>query len=241
MGGLAFLGIHGRDDGFISIASQNLYAPEHNVRRYISFSSIELHGLSGMTTSGFGCTDGVCRSARARRKSSAFGQYFIKNFFPSSVSSGRFRESMSSSAAFHVSNARRIASSSRSSVGGVFLSSGALEDGVFSFGNRGQCTASGAPRILHSGEMAEWSKARDSKSRNPQKGFEGSNPSLSAIRLAPHLCEGAGLAHGRHASRSGHSSSKKTPTHLISRSSGNDSGSTPVLRSGSIHGSPSFP
>ncbi len=31
--------------------------------------------------------------------------------------------------------------------------------------------------------MAEWSKARDSKSRNPQKGFEGSNPSLSAIRL----------------------------------------------------------
>ncbi len=29
--------------------------------------------------------------------------------------------------------------------------------------------------------MAEWSKARDSKSRNPLKGFEGSNPSLSAM------------------------------------------------------------
>ncbi len=29
--------------------------------------------------------------------------------------------------------------------------------------------------------MAEWSKARDSKSRRPQKGLEGSNPSLSAI------------------------------------------------------------
>ncbi len=38
--------------------------------------------------------------------------------------------------------------------------------------------------LLHSpahGEMAEWPKARDSKSRKPQKGFEGSNPSLSAI------------------------------------------------------------
>ena len=33
---------------------------------------------------------------------------------------------------------------------------------------------------IPSGEMAEWSKARDSKSRNPLKGFEGSNPSLSA-------------------------------------------------------------
>jgi hypothetical protein len=33
--------------------------------------------------------------------------------------------------------------------------------------------------------MAEWSKARDSKSRKPQKGFEGSNPSLSAIQLRP--------------------------------------------------------
>ena len=33
---------------------------------------------------------------------------------------------------------------------------------------------------IHYGEMAEWSKARDSKSRNPHKGFEGSNPSLSA-------------------------------------------------------------
>lgn len=28
--------------------------------------------------------------------------------------------------------------------------------------------------------MAEWSKARDSKSRNPHKGFEGSNPSPTA-------------------------------------------------------------
>ena len=28
--------------------------------------------------------------------------------------------------------------------------------------------------------MAEWSKALDSKSSNPHKGFEGSNPSLSA-------------------------------------------------------------
>ena len=35
-------------------------------------------------------------------------------------------------------------------------------------------------RYTARGEMAEWSKARDSKSRNPQKGFEGSNPSLSA-------------------------------------------------------------
>src|SRR3989338_8466825 len=35
--------------------------------------------------------------------------------------------------------------------------------------------------ILANGEIAEWSKARDSKSRNPHKGFEGSNPSLSAI------------------------------------------------------------
>jgi hypothetical protein len=34
------------------------------------------------------------------------------------------------------------------------------------------------------GEMAEWSKARDSKSRNPLKGFEGSNPSLSATYRA---------------------------------------------------------
>ena len=33
--------------------------------------------------------------------------------------------------------------------------------------------------------MAEWSKARDSKSRNPQKGFEGSNPSLSAMYQSP--------------------------------------------------------
>ena len=33
--------------------------------------------------------------------------------------------------------------------------------------------------------MAEWSKARDSKSRRPQKGLEGSNTSLSAIRLGP--------------------------------------------------------
>ena len=31
--------------------------------------------------------------------------------------------------------------------------------------------------------MAEWSKARDSKSRRPQKGLEGSNPSLSAIEI----------------------------------------------------------
>ncbi len=31
------------------------------------------------------------------------------------------------------------------------------------------------------GEVAEWPKARDSKSRRPQKGLEGSNPSLSAI------------------------------------------------------------
>ena len=31
------------------------------------------------------------------------------------------------------------------------------------------------------GEMAEWSKAHDSKSCNPHKGFEGSNPSLSAM------------------------------------------------------------
>ena len=33
------------------------------------------------------------------------------------------------------------------------------------------------------GGMAEWSKARDSKSRKPQKGFEGSNPSPTAILL----------------------------------------------------------
>ena len=33
------------------------------------------------------------------------------------------------------------------------------------------------------GGMAEWSKALDSKSSNPQKGFEGSNPSPTAIRL----------------------------------------------------------
>lgn len=32
------------------------------------------------------------------------------------------------------------------------------------------------------GEMAEWTKARDSKSRIPQ-GVGGSNPSLSAIRV----------------------------------------------------------
>ena len=32
--------------------------------------------------------------------------------------------------------------------------------------------------------MAEWSKARDSKSRNPQKGFEGSNPSPTAMKYA---------------------------------------------------------
>ncbi len=32
--------------------------------------------------------------------------------------------------------------------------------------------------------MAEWSKARDSKSRMPLKGIEGSNPSLSATSLA---------------------------------------------------------
>ncbi len=31
------------------------------------------------------------------------------------------------------------------------------------------------------GEMAEWSKAHDSKSCRPLKGLEGSNPSLSAI------------------------------------------------------------
>ena len=37
---------------------------------------------------------------------------------------------------------------------------------------------------LTEGEMAEWSKARDSKSRRPQKGLEGSNPSLSATSLA---------------------------------------------------------
>ncbi len=37
--------------------------------------------------------------------------------------------------------------------------------------------------------MAEWSKARDSKSRNPQKGFEGSNPSLSAIPREPTLID----------------------------------------------------
>ncbi len=30
------------------------------------------------------------------------------------------------------------------------------------------------------GEMAEWSKAHDSKSCRPPKGLEGSNPSLSA-------------------------------------------------------------
>ena len=33
---------------------------------------------------------------------------------------------------------------------------------------------------LPAGEVAEWSKARDSKSRRPPKGLEGSNPSLSA-------------------------------------------------------------
>ncbi len=33
---------------------------------------------------------------------------------------------------------------------------------------------------MRDGEMAEWSKAHDSKSCRPQKGLEGSNPSLSA-------------------------------------------------------------
>ena len=32
--------------------------------------------------------------------------------------------------------------------------------------------------------MAEWSKALDSKSSRPQKGLEGSNPSLTATSLA---------------------------------------------------------
>ena len=39
------------------------------------------------------------------------------------------------------------------------------------------------------GEMAEWSKARDSKSRRPQKGLEGSNPSLSAMNQASGLLQ----------------------------------------------------
>ncbi len=34
--------------------------------------------------------------------------------------------------------------------------------------------------------MAEWSKARDSKSRRPQKGLEGSNPSPTAILAYTH-------------------------------------------------------
>jgi hypothetical protein len=51
--------------------------------------------------------------------------------------------------------------------------------------NRNEVTGSGLKVILSvisfvRGEVAEWSKARDSKSRKPQKGFEGSNPSLSA-------------------------------------------------------------
>ena len=44
------------------------------------------------------------------------------------------------------------------------------ENSVYSFGQ-------------YFGEMAEWSKARDSKSRRPQKGLEGSNPSLSAMKI----------------------------------------------------------
>ena len=46
-------------------------------------------------------------------------------------------------------------------------------------------TRSGKTRILMKylfGELAEWSKARDWKSCKRQKRFEGSNPSLSAIR-----------------------------------------------------------
>ena len=37
------------------------------------------------------------------------------------------------------------------------------------------------------GEMAEWSKALDSKSSRPQKGLEGSNPSLTATSLTSNV------------------------------------------------------
>ncbi len=53
------------------------------------------------------------------------------------------------------------------------------------------------------GEVAEWSKAHDSKSCRPQKGLESSNLSLSAIRFAPGCARG--LTHGP-ALRLGHSS-----------------------------------